>query len=461
MLVVMKPHASQAEIDAVVEKIRELGLTPHPIPGAERVAIGITGNKGALEAEPFTLMSGVADAIRVSQPFKLVSREVKEEDTIIDVGGVPLGGPTLAVMAGPCSVESREQLLEAAHAVKAAGARFLRGGAFKPRTSPYEFQGLAEEGLKLLALAREQTGLKVVTEVMDVETLPMVCDYADVLQIGARNMQNYSLLKQLGSVQRPILLKRGPSATVKEWLMAAEYVVSRGNYQVALCERGIRTFETDTRNTLDLAGAVWAGGAPGACCGGFRQGRTRRGEHAGRCRRAGSLLTGADCGAQARERVAVVRGRFRQSLQPGFLDSGPLRPAVAGHLQALQQLPLGVQFQRLQSFPQHVQRRVVAGSRSPVPAQPAQRGDHRRLPGLRQLSQHGAPFARAAHAARLQPGAAEQQADIGLLRLQLQAGGLDAGAPVQLPGEGPQIARHAVSLRGACEADCHRRMFDG
>ncbi len=252
MLVVMKPHASQAEIDAVVEKIRELGLSPHPIPGAERVAVGITGNKGALDPEPFSLMPGVAEAIRVSQPFKLVSREVKEEDTVIDVGGVPLGGPTLAVMAGPCSVESREQLLEAAHAVKAAGARFLRGGAFKPRTSPYEFQGLAEEGLKLLALAREQTGLKVVTEVMDVETLPMVCDYADVLQIGARNMQNYSLLKQLGAVQRPVLLKRGPSATIKEWLMAAEYVVSRGNYQVALCERGIRTFETMTRNTLDL-----------------------------------------------------------------------------------------------------------------------------------------------------------------------------------------------------------------
>jgi 3-deoxy-7-phosphoheptulonate synthase len=252
MLVVMKPNASQAQIDAVVEKIRALGLAPHPIPGAERVAVGITGNKGGLDPELFTTLPGVSDAVAVSQPFKLVSREVKEEDTVIDVGGVPLGGPALAVMAGPCSVESREQVLEAAHAVKAAGARFLRGGAFKPRTSPYEFQGLAEEGLKLLALAREQTGLKIVTEVMDVETLPMVLDYADVLQIGARNMQNYSLLKQLGSVKRPILLKRGPSATVKEWLMAAEYILSRGNYQVALCERGIRTFETMTRNTLDL-----------------------------------------------------------------------------------------------------------------------------------------------------------------------------------------------------------------
>ena len=252
MLVVMKPHATQAEIDSVVERIRGMGLTPHPIPGAQRVAIGVTGNRGALEPEGFATMPGVADAIRVSQPFKLVSREVKEEDTIIDVGGVPLGGNTLAVMAGPCSVESREQLLEAARAVKAAGARFLRGGAFKPRTSPYEFQGLAEEGLELLALAREETGLKIVTEVMDVETLPRVAEVADVLQIGARNMQNFSLLKQVGALRKPVLLKRGPSATIREWLMAAEYVVSGGNYQVALCERGIRTFETMTRNTLDL-----------------------------------------------------------------------------------------------------------------------------------------------------------------------------------------------------------------
>jgi 3-deoxy-7-phosphoheptulonate synthase len=252
MLVVMKPHATEEEVAAVVERIRSLGLTPHPIPGAQRVAIGITGNRGALEPALFDVLPGVAEAIRVSHPFKLVSREVKEEDTVIDVGGVPLGGNTLAVMAGPCSVESREQVLEAAHAVKAAGAGFLRGGAYKPRTSPYEFQGLAEEGLKLLALAREETGLRVVTEVMDVETLPMVADYADVLQIGARNMQNFSLLKQLGEVRRPVLLKRGPSATIREWLMAAEYILSRGNYQVALCERGIRTFETMTRNTLDL-----------------------------------------------------------------------------------------------------------------------------------------------------------------------------------------------------------------
>jgi 3-deoxy-7-phosphoheptulonate synthase len=252
MLVVMKPHATQPEIDAVVEKIRGMGLSAHTIPGAQRVAIGVTGNKGGLDPGQFETMPGVADAIRVSQPFKLVSREVKEDDTVIDVGGVPLGGNAIAIMAGPCSVESKEQILEAAHAVKGSGARFLRGGAFKPRTSPYEFQGLAEEGLRLLALAREETGLRVVTEVMDVETLPMVADYADVLQIGARNMQNFSLLKQLGEIRRPVLLKRGPSATLKEWLMAAEYIVSRGNYQVALCERGIRTFETMTRNTLDL-----------------------------------------------------------------------------------------------------------------------------------------------------------------------------------------------------------------
>jgi 3-deoxy-7-phosphoheptulonate synthase len=208
MLVVMKPHAAEEEIAAVVEKIRSLGLTPHPIPGAQRVAIGVTGNKVGLDPAQFETMPGVADAIRVSQPFKLVSREVKEEDTVIDVGGVPLGGNALAIMAGPCSVESREQILEVAHAVKAAGARFLRGGAFKPRTSPYEFQGLGEEGLKLLALAREQTGLKIVTEVMDAEALPLVADYADVLQIGARNMQNFSLVKRLGDLRKPILLKR-------------------------------------------------------------------------------------------------------------------------------------------------------------------------------------------------------------------------------------------------------------
>jgi 3-deoxy-7-phosphoheptulonate synthase len=252
MLVVMKPQATQAQIDAVMEKIRSLGFAPHAMPGAQRVAIGITGNRGAIDAGHFSSMPGVADAIRVSQPFKLVSREVKEEDTVIDVGGARIGGKAICVMAGPCSVESKEQLLEAAHGVKRHGATFLRGGAFKPRTSPYEFQGMGEEGLVLLALAREETGLKVVTEVMDADDLPMCAEYADVLQIGARNMQNFSLLKKLGATKKPVLLKRGPSATLREWLMAAEYLLAHGNYQVALCERGIRTFETMTRNTLDL-----------------------------------------------------------------------------------------------------------------------------------------------------------------------------------------------------------------
>ena len=252
MLVVMKPNATEAQVDAVVERIRSLGFSPHAIPGAQRTAIGITGNKGGLDPALFESLPGVREAIRVSQPFKLVSREVKEEDTVLDVSGVAIGGRRLVVMAGPCSVESKEQVLEAARAVKAAGATMLRGGAYKPRTSPYEFQGMAEDGLKLLALAREETGLRIVTEAMDLETLAMVADYADMVQIGARNMQNFSLLKQLGRIGKPVLLKRGPSATIKEWLMAAEYVVAHGNPRVALCERGIRTFENATRNTLDL-----------------------------------------------------------------------------------------------------------------------------------------------------------------------------------------------------------------
>ena len=253
MFITMKPHATEAEYADVVEKIRALGLTPHPITGIERKVVAVIGHTSGHDPEElFGSMPGVAEALRVSQPFKLVSREVKEEDTVLDVGGVPLGGKAIAVMAGPCSVESREQIFEAAEAVKRAGATFLRGGAFKPRTSPYEFQGMKEEGLKLLAEARERTGLKVVTEVKDTETLAMVAEYADVLQVGARNMQNYSLLERLGTVDKPVLLKRGLSATIKEWLMAAEYIVAKGNHRVALCERGIRTFETMTRNTLDI-----------------------------------------------------------------------------------------------------------------------------------------------------------------------------------------------------------------
>ena len=251
MFVAMKPHATEAEFEAVLEKIKAVGLTPHPITGTERRVVAVIGNTSGVDPEDFVL-PGVAEAMRVSQPFKLVSREVREEDTVVDVGGVEVGGRAITVMAGPCSVESKEQILETANAVKRAGARLLRGGAYKPRTSPYEFQGLREEGLKLLALAREQTGLKVVTEVMNTETVPLVAEYADVLQVGARNMQNYSLLERLGTVGKPVMLKRGLSATIREWLMAAEYIVSRGNPQVMLCERGIRTFETMTRNTLDI-----------------------------------------------------------------------------------------------------------------------------------------------------------------------------------------------------------------
>jgi 3-deoxy-7-phosphoheptulonate synthase len=252
MFVAMKPHATQGEFDAVIDKVRALGLTPHPISGIERRVVAVVGNTGAVDPDDFAMLPGVAEALRVSQPFKLVSREVKEEDTVIDVGGVKVGGRAIVVMAGPCSVESRDQILETARAVKKAGASFLRGGAWKPRTSPYEFQGLREEGLKLLALARQETGLKIVTEVMSTDTLPMVAEYSDVLQVGARNMQNYSLLEKLGAVKKPVMLKRGLSGTIREWLMAAEYIVANGNPNVMLCERGIRTFETATRNTLDI-----------------------------------------------------------------------------------------------------------------------------------------------------------------------------------------------------------------
>jgi 3-deoxy-7-phosphoheptulonate synthase len=251
----MHKDATAAQIQAVADKIRELGLTPHTIPGSQRTAIGITGNQGSVPTEIFEPLPGVAQAIPVSQPFKLVSAEVKPERTVLDIGGATIGGETLAVMAGPCSVESEAQILACARVAKKTGAQFLRGGAFKPRTSPYDFQGLKEDGLKLLAQAREETGLKVVTEVMSPGSVELVARYADMLQIGARNMQNFTLLEAVGEAKRPVLLKRGMSATIKEFLMAAEYIASRGNYQIVLCERGIRTFETMTRNTLDL-GAV-------------------------------------------------------------------------------------------------------------------------------------------------------------------------------------------------------------
>jgi 3-deoxy-7-phosphoheptulonate synthase len=252
MLILMQPDASPSQLADVETRIRELGYTPHAIPGATRIAIGITGNKGAVDPGLFKYLPGVADAVPISQPFKLVSREVKHDDTVVNVGGVPIGGKSLALMGGPCSVESEQQILTTARAVRATGARFLRGGAFKPRTSPYEFQGLRADGLRLLDLARTETGLKIVTEVKDTATLDAVAQVADVLQVGARNMQNFSLLEAVGDVKKPVMLKRGPSATIKELLLAAEYIVARGNRDVILCERGIRTFETMTRNTLDL-----------------------------------------------------------------------------------------------------------------------------------------------------------------------------------------------------------------
>ena len=253
MLIVMKNDATASQVDQAIQRIKELGFTPHQIPGSMRVAIGITGNQSSIDPELFILCEGVAQCIPVSKSYKLVSREVKQEDSLIKVGSHTIGGDSLTVIAGPCSVESKEQILAIAHAAKDAGAHLLRGGAFKPRTNPYSFQGLAEEGLKLLALAREQTSLPIVTEVMNTETLEMVAEYADVLQIGARNMQNYTLLSAVGKIDKPILLKKGMSATVEDLLQSAEYIVSQGNYNVILCERGIRTFETATRNTQDLS----------------------------------------------------------------------------------------------------------------------------------------------------------------------------------------------------------------
>jgi 3-deoxy-7-phosphoheptulonate synthase len=257
MLIVMKPQATEGDIRRVCEKIEAMGYRPHPMPGAQRTAIGITGNQGALEAAEFEMLPGVAEAIRVSKPYKLVSREVKSEDSLIRIASgesaVTVGGRELAVIAGPCAIESRDQAFAAAERVRRAGARLFRGGAFKPRTSPYSFQGLGEEGLKILAEVRREFGLAIVTETIDPENCDLVEEYADVLQIGARNMQNFSLLKRAGRSSKPVLLKRGMSATLEEFLMAAEYVLSEGNYNVILCERGVRTFADHTRNTLDLS----------------------------------------------------------------------------------------------------------------------------------------------------------------------------------------------------------------
>jgi len=257
MLVVMKPGATEQDVAQVCRKIESMGFRPHPMPGALRTAIGITGNSGPLEPAEFETLSGVAEAIPVSKPYKLVSRELKSENSLIAIGppeaGVTIGGPELAIIAGPCAVESRDQIFAAAERVQCAGARLLRGGAFKPRTSPYAFQGMGEEGLELLAEVRREFGLMIVTETIDPENCELVERYADVLQVGARNMQNFSLLKRVGRSKKPVLLKRGLSATLEEFLMAAEYVLSEGNYNVILCERGVRTFADHTRNTLDLS----------------------------------------------------------------------------------------------------------------------------------------------------------------------------------------------------------------
>lgn len=253
MLVVMERTATPEQIENVVKIIEEKGYTARPIPGGERVAIGVLRNKGAVDASLFIGIPGVKDTIPITRPYKLVSRETQPEDTVITVGGVAIGNGHLTIMAGPCAIESETQALTIAEKVKAAGAHIFRGGAFKPRTSPYSFQGLGEEGLKILARVRETTGMPVVTEVMDDETFDLVESYTDIIQIGTRNMQNFSLLKRAGHSRKPVFLKRGLAATVDEWLMAAEYILEGGNTQVILCERGVRTFVNHSRNTLDVS----------------------------------------------------------------------------------------------------------------------------------------------------------------------------------------------------------------
>jgi len=253
MIVVMKQDATRAQITNVTARIERLGCRVHISEGEERTIIGVIGNGRPLEREPIERMDGVERTVPILRPFKLASRDFHPQDTVVLVNGVSIGDHQVVVMAGPCAVESRDQLLETARAVKKAGALVLRGGAFKPRTSPYSFQGLGEEGLRLLAEARDETGLPIVTEVMDPQEMPLVTTYADILQVGARNMQNYVLLHAVGEAQRPVLLKRGMMSTIEELLMAAEYILSHGNDRVILCERGIRTFETYTRNTLDIS----------------------------------------------------------------------------------------------------------------------------------------------------------------------------------------------------------------
>ena len=252
MMIIMKTTATKEELEKVLQRVEDLELHPHRIKGSERNVIGVVGDGRPVEATPFIRLPGVASVIPISKPYKLASREFYPKNTLIPVGEHVVGNGTPFIIGGPCAVENREQILEVAQAVKDAGARALRGGAFKPRTSPYSFQGMGEEGLKLLAEARELTGLPIVTEVTSPDLVPLVADYAEVLQIGARNMQNYALLKAVGHSKRTVLLKRGMSATINDLLMAAEYILSQGNQNVILCERGIRTFETSTRNTTDI-----------------------------------------------------------------------------------------------------------------------------------------------------------------------------------------------------------------
>lgn len=254
MLIVMHHNAGKKQIDAVLKAIEKMGYAAAPIPGSERTAIGVLGNKGYVDDSTIRDLPGVKEVIHVSKPYKLVSRDFHPKGTIVKVSGTEIGeGRRPIVIAGPCAVESEEQIFKTARAVKASGADMLRGGAFKPRTGPHTFQGLREEGLKLLAAASRETGLPVVTEVMSPDNVALVAEYADILQVGARNMQNFDLLKELGTIRKPVLLKRGLSATIEEFLAAAEYILAGGNGSVILCERGIRTFETATRNTLDLS----------------------------------------------------------------------------------------------------------------------------------------------------------------------------------------------------------------
>jgi len=253
MLIVMETTATSEMVQKVCKEIEKMGLTAHAMPGAQRTAIGVTGNKAQIDSDRILSLGGVRDIIHVTQPFKLVSREFYPESSVIDIGGVMVGGPELVVIAGPCAVESRDQCMIVAEQIAKAGGKVFRGGAYKPRTSPYSFQGLGEEGLKILAEVREKFGLLTVTEAIDTDVLETVAAYADIIQIGARNMQNFSLLKKAGRAHKPVLLKRGMSATLEEFLMAAEYIMAEGNHKVILCERGVRTFADHTRNTLDLS----------------------------------------------------------------------------------------------------------------------------------------------------------------------------------------------------------------